>query len=85
MQGFDFHRQKPIGNHIVDFFCEGLMLAIEIDGISHENKYFCDIERQKEIEKIGINFLRFQDKDIKDNMEGVLMIIEDWIKENHIE
>lgn len=29
--GFDFHRQRPIDEYIVDFFCSELMLAIEID------------------------------------------------------
>lgn len=35
MKGYDFHRQKPIGEYIVDFFCNELNLAIEIDGESH--------------------------------------------------
>jgi len=33
MEGYDFHRQKPVGNYILDFFCDKLMLAIEIDGV----------------------------------------------------
>ncbi len=28
--GVDFHRQKPIGEYIVDFFCPELMLVIEM-------------------------------------------------------
>ncbi|MDD8018536.1 MAG: DUF559 domain-containing protein, partial [Bacteroidota bacterium] len=32
MLGYDFHRQKPIDQFIVDFFCPALNLAIEIDG-----------------------------------------------------
>jgi very-short-patch-repair endonuclease len=28
-------RQKPIDNHIVDFYCSKLQLAIEVDGDSH--------------------------------------------------
>lgn len=36
--GFDFHRQKPIDEFVVDFFCPKLLLAIEIDGASHEGK-----------------------------------------------
>ncbi|MDP2993407.1 MAG: DUF559 domain-containing protein, partial [Deltaproteobacteria bacterium] len=35
MKGYDFHRQKPIDNYIVDFFCTKLRLIIEIDGDSH--------------------------------------------------
>jgi len=45
MLGHDFDRQKPIGNFIVDFFCNELMLAIEIDGDSHNAKVDQDIER----------------------------------------
>ena len=35
MLGYDFDRQKPVDNFIVDFFCNELMLAIEIDGETH--------------------------------------------------
>jgi very-short-patch-repair endonuclease len=34
--GYNFHRQKPIDNYILDFFCYELMLAIELDGYSHQ-------------------------------------------------
>ncbi|MBT0813133.1 DUF559 domain-containing protein [Litoribacter ruber] len=34
--GVEFHRQVPIDNFIVDFYCHELMLAIEIDGNTHE-------------------------------------------------
>jgi very-short-patch-repair endonuclease len=37
MMGYDFHRQKPLENYIVDFFCNELMLIIEIDGSSHND------------------------------------------------
>ena len=48
MYGYDFHRQKPIDNYIVDFFCHELMLAIEVDGYSHqlEDVYFKDVKRK---------------------------------------
>ena len=36
MYDYDFHRQKPIDNYIVDFFCNRLYLAIECDGYSHQ-------------------------------------------------
>nr|CBX29982.1 Uncharacterized protein HI0925 [uncultured Desulfobacterium sp.] len=35
MKGFQFMRQKPVGNYIVDFYCSKLKLVIEIDGESH--------------------------------------------------
>ena len=82
MKGKDFHRQKPISNFIVDFFCPELGLAIEIDGNSHdkENAYEKDRERQREIEGLGIQFLRFNDLEVKRNMPGVLGVIEQWIE-----
>lgn len=83
MRGYDFHRQKPIDNYIVDFFCHELMLVIEIDGISHtwEEVAVNEEIRQRKIESFGIQFLRFDDKEIKQNMSFVLNTIHDWIVE----
>ncbi len=83
MHCYDFHRQKPIDNYIVDFFCHELMLVIEIDGISHtwEEVAVNDEIRQRKIESLGIQFLRFDDKEIKQNMSFVLNTIHDWIVE----
>ncbi len=83
MKGYDFHRQKPIQRYIVDFFCHELMLAIEIDGVTHNEKIDYDIQRQKQIELLGIQFLRFTDEDIKGNLAGVLEKIEIWIDDQH--
>jgi len=76
---YDFHRQKPIGNYIVYFFCNELMLAIEIDGDTHYGREEQDLFRQKEIEKYEIEFLRFDDLEIKFQMEKVLTEIKKWI------
>ncbi len=82
MHGFDFDRQKPIDNYIVDFFCNELMLAIEIDGDSHDSKVEYDKNRQTKLESLGLHFLRFSDLDVKSNMEGVISTIENWILGN---
>ena len=82
LHGFDFDRQKPIDNYIVDFFCNELMLAIEIDGDSHANKSDNDQMRQQKLESLGVRFLRFYDRDVKQNKAGVLLAIENWILEN---
>ena len=81
MLGYDFDRQKPIDNFIVDFFCSELMLAIEIDGDTHNYKAVRDDERQRRLEALGIEFLRFADRDVKRNMEGVISEIQNWVKE----
>jgi very-short-patch-repair endonuclease len=82
MFGYDFDRQKPVDNYIVDFFCNELMLAIEIDGDTHNYKIERDIKRQRRLENSGIRFLRFTDEDVKENIEGVVMIIGEWIRRN---
>ena len=84
MKNYDFHRQKPLLNFIVDFFCHELMLVIEIDGESHNDKYDEDIFRQKELEGIGLQFLRFDDIEVKKNMDNVLRTIEGWIEEHDL-
>jgi len=82
MLGYDFHRQKPIGEYIVDFFCPKLGLIIEIDGESHAEKTKLDRRRQEELESLGFHVLRFWDFDVKRNMEAVLAAIQDWIVEH---
>ena len=80
--GYDFDRQRPINNYIVDFYCKELKLAIEIDGDTHIFKYEDDDERQKVIEKLGVSFLRFEDVEVKNSMNNVLRVIVDWIERN---
>lgn len=81
MRGYDFDRQRPIDRYIVDFYCKGLKLAIEIDGSSHDGDeaQVKDRIRQERLESLGVRFLRFNDVDVKRNMEMVLDLIELWI------
>jgi very-short-patch-repair endonuclease len=83
MLGYDFDRQRPIDDFIVDFYCKDLQLAIEVDGASHniDEVYEKDVLRQKRLESLGVKFLRFEDKDVKKDMNNVLRTIEGWIKE----
>lgn len=81
MKGYDFHRQKPIDNYIIDFFCNELMLAIEIDGVSHYGNEKRDEKRQKKIESYGIHFLRFDDLEVVHKTDLVIKKIEEWIDE----
>jgi very-short-patch-repair endonuclease len=61
-------------------------LVIEIDGITHEGKVEEDEKRQRELEDLGLRFLRFLDSDVRENLNGVLLRIIDWIEEKeHLE
>ena len=70
----EFHRQVPIGNYIVDFYCHELMLAIEIDGNSHYDEVATekDVTRQRILENLGICFIRFDDAIAIQNIPFVL-------------
>jgi len=80
IKGYKFTRQKPVSNYIVDFYCSRLRLAIEIDGSSHNYKVQKDEIRQEKIEKQDIKILRIYDSDVKNNLKGVITMIEDWIE-----
>jgi len=79
--GYEFHRQVPVSDFIVDFFCHELNLAIEIDGNTHDDNYDHDEHRQKKLESQGIKFIRFRDYDVKRNINDVLRAVEFKIRE----
>ena len=83
LMGYDFDRQRPIGNYIVDFFCKDLQLAIEVDGITHLDEIIIakDIIRQEDIESYGVNFLRFDALLVVNKVEAAVREIRDWIIE----
>ncbi len=72
-----FMRQKPIDEFIVDFYCSKLKLIIEIDGITHNDKQEYDLKRQNKLEKLGLNFLRFEDRYVVENINNVIRILND--------
>ncbi|UJS17597.1 MAG: endonuclease domain-containing protein [Candidatus Jettenia sp.] len=81
IKGYQFMRQKPIGDYIVDFFCNKLKLVIEIDGISHNEKSASDQIRQQKLESLGLSVLRFYEWDVKKDIHAVVQVIENWIEE----
>lgn len=83
MYGYDFHRQKPLDNYIVDFFCHELMLAIEVDGYSHqfEEVYDKDVRKTQRLNELGVSVLRFTDNEVLKEMFSVMLAIENFITE----
>ena len=81
IHGVEFHRQVPLLNYIVDFYCHELGLAIEIDGNSHDFKYDYDALRQGRLEAYGVQFLRFTDREIKKEMFSVMLELEHKVNE----
>jgi len=81
MLGYDFDRQRPIKNYIVDFYCKDLQLALEVDGLTHASEIavWKDEIRQREIEELGVSFLRFNALDVVRNVTDASLVIENWI------
>jgi len=83
LRGFDFHRQKPIDNYIVDFYCPDLNLVIEIDGTTHGYKVEYDQVRESRLKSLGLTVLHFNDSTVKRDVDAVLRGIDGWIMETH--
>ena len=83
LKGYQFRRQRPILQYIADFFCKELMLIIEIDGITHDNKVAQskDIRREECLTKAGFRIVRFTDEEVLNNMAGVISRLERIISE----
>jgi len=84
MYGYDFDRQKPVDNYILDFFCHELMLGIEVDGYSHEliEIYNKDVVKEAKMNEFGISILRFSDFQVLTDTENVVRVIEHFILEH---
>ena len=72
MEGHQFNRQFPIGEYIVDFICRRLALIIEIDGSSHFVKSSEDEKRQKSLENMGYQILRFPEQEVIYRIDDVI-------------
>ena len=69
-----FYRQKAIGNYIVDFFCPGAKLVIEVDGSQHYSDAMTEKDRIRDeyMRKHGLKVLRYTDTEVLKNIEGVV-------------
>lgn len=79
--GYDFHRQKPIGNFIADFYCYHLRLIIELDGSGHftdEETIRRDKLKDEHIKSIGFKIMRFTNSEVKKDMDCVLRTLEHY-------
>jgi len=77
------YKQRIIDDFIADFYCHSARLVIELDGSQHyTNQGKAHDEARTEIlERYGIYVLRFSNKDVDDNFEGVCRMIDRVINE----
>jgi len=79
--GYDFHRQKPLLNYIVDFYCAELELVIEWDGRYHEGISENDFERDSDLASYNLTVVRFSEVDVMNDMLNVLRTVEAYLEE----
>jgi very-short-patch-repair endonuclease len=74
LKGYQFYRQRTIGDYIVDFYCPRANLIIELDGGQHytEEGMHKDTIRDVYMEGQGYNVLRFSDRELFENLKGVI-------------
>ncbi len=77
--GYQFNRQFPIDNYIVDFICRKLRLIAEVDGYSHASKYEEDKERDERLSESGYTTIRFTESEVKNNLENVVPVLESYL------
>src|SRR5258705_13594116 len=72
--GYKFRRQYSVGTYVVDFYCAELRLAIEVDGDSHfqGRAPVRDQDRETFIRSFGIDFLRFRNVEVFEQLKDVL-------------
>ena len=75
LAGYKFTRQKPLGNYVVDFYCTELQLVIEVDGDSHAEQVFYDQQRTEWLASQNIRVMRFTNRDVLQNLEGVYHVL----------
>jgi very-short-patch-repair endonuclease len=77
IDGLGFRWQAPIGRYIVDLVCHEARIVVELDGETH------DFEQQQKRDQVrdawlatrGYAVLRFTNKDVLSNLEGVVTVI----------
>ena len=78
-----FRRQHSIANYIVDFYCPAEKLIVELDGEVHNDamQSVRDFERDERLKALGNRIIRFENKQMFKDMEGVLRVIADNFRE----
>ncbi|MDX1252636.1 MAG: endonuclease domain-containing protein [Gammaproteobacteria bacterium] len=77
LAGRKFRRQHSIGPYVVDFYCPAESLIIELDGAAHdgEQAWAHDEQRTAFLTTQGLRVVRFENRDVLENLEGVLAAI----------
>ena len=72
--GYKFRRQHPAGIYVLDFFCTKARLAIEVDGIAHDNAKVIakDGARSRFLREQGVATTRIPAQLVLEDIEAVI-------------
>ena len=75
--GIQVYRQKPIGEHIVDFFAPRAQLVVEVDGSQHlgSDHALQDRSRDRYVVSLGLKVVRFNSREVLEESEAVVQAI----------
>ncbi len=79
ISGFKFRRQHVVDKFILDFYCPGACLVIEVDGSIHEYTVEEDAIRQEFLESLGFKVLRFSNQEVLEALDTVIAQIKSAI------
>ena len=74
-RGYDFDRQKIIGDFIVDFYCSNCNTVIEIDGPSHDGKMEYDSERDAFLQGLGLIVIHVDANEVLYRLDRVMELL----------
>jgi len=74
VKNYQFYRQKNIGNFVVDFYCPGGRLVVEVDGGQHYSKGALERDKNRDafLQSLGLKVLRFSDGEVLKDTEAVI-------------
>ena len=67
------HRQKVMGNYIVDFYIASAKVVIELDGSQHyeQTHHNKDVQRDNYLSNLGCKVLRYSNADVNHRFQSV--------------
>lgn len=82
LKGYQFYRQKIIGNYIADFYCPKAGLVIEVDGAQHYSGEILEADRQRDdyLRGNALTVMRFSNLDVRQNLDGVVERVLGWLE-----
>lgn len=70
--GYKFIRQKPLLSYVADFYCQKLLLIVELDGEIHNERKEYDAYRTAELMSIGMTVIRYTNDQVLNDLPRVM-------------